>query len=199
MVLYLSYFYTKTECKFPSLCGWTCIWKFCPLTFIQIVPIRLAFFFVASSISNIAGAFIATGILRLRGVGGRPGWRYLFLVEGCITLLVGLFSFIFMPPGPTQTKAWFRPKGWFTERWVIDIPSSNISLLHMDSEETIMVNRYGLFYFIIRLITRTFTYNPGFWEMILQSPTCTIEKVWMLGCYGKLCPIGISGPCMLLR
>ena len=21
-----------------------------------------------------------------------------------------------MPPSPTQTKTWFRPKGWFTER-----------------------------------------------------------------------------------
>jgi hypothetical protein len=29
-----------------------------------------------------------------------------------------------MPPSPTQTKAWFRPNGWFTER-----------------EETIIVNR----------------------------------------------------------
>ena len=199
MVLYLSYYYTKTERKFLIFRGWICIWKFGLLTLILKVPIRLAFFFVANSISNIAGAFIATGILRLRGVGGRPGWRYLFLIEGCITLIVGLCSFIFMPPGPTQTKAWFRPKGWFTERWVTDILSSNISLLHMDSEETIMVNRYGLFYFIIRRITRTFTYNTGFWEMILRSLTCTIEKAWMLGCYGKLCPIGISGPCMLLR
>ena len=29
-----------------------------------------------------------------------------------------------MPPSPTQTKTWFRPKGWFTER-----------------EEVILVNR----------------------------------------------------------
>ncbi|KIM47672.1 hypothetical protein M413DRAFT_15814 [Hebeloma cylindrosporum] len=101
IVLYLSYFYTKTE-----------------------LPIRLAFFWVSNYSSDIASAFIATGILRLRGVGGRAGWRYLFLIEGCVTLLVGLCSFLLMPPGPTQTKAWFRPKGWFTER-----------------EETIMVNR----------------------------------------------------------
>ena len=100
----------------------TCIWKIPPTNYnffiSNIVPIRLAFWFVANSVSNIAGAFIATGILRLRGLGGRSGWRYLFLIEGCITLVVGFCSFIFMPPGPTQTKAWFRPKGWFTERWV---------------------------------------------------------------------------------
>ena len=59
---------------------------------------------------------MATGLLRLRGVDGKAGWRYLFLIEGGLTLLVGVVSFFMMPPGPTQTKAWYRPNGWFTER-----------------------------------------------------------------------------------
>lgn len=59
---------------------------------------------------------MATGLLQLRGVNGKAGWRYLFLIEGGITLLVGLLSFFMMPPGPTQTKSWFRPHGWFNER-----------------------------------------------------------------------------------
>ena len=74
--------------------------------------------------ASIAGAFMATGLLKLRGVHGHAGWRYLFLVEGGLTLLIGLGSFFMMPPGPTQTKAWYRPKGWFNER-----------------EEVIIVNR----------------------------------------------------------
>jgi hypothetical protein len=68
--------------------------------------------------ASIAGAFMATGLLELRGVDGKAGWRYLFLIEGGLTLLVGFISFFMMPPGPTQTKAWYRPKGWFTERLV---------------------------------------------------------------------------------
>ncbi|THV06580.1 MFS general substrate transporter [Dendrothele bispora CBS 962.96] len=101
MVLYLSYFYTKSE-----------------------LPIRLAFFWVSNYVSHIVSAFLAAGILKLRGVGGVAGWQYLFLIEGLFTLSIGLLSFFMMPPGPTQTKAWFRPKGWFSER-----------------EETILVNR----------------------------------------------------------
>jgi hypothetical protein len=77
------------------------------------VPIRLAFFWVSNYVTDIVSAFLATGILRLRGVGGRSGWRYLFLIEGCLTLGVGLASWFLMPPGPTQTK------GWFTERSVL--------------------------------------------------------------------------------
>ncbi|KAJ8084643.1 hypothetical protein PM082_003417 [Marasmius tenuissimus] len=101
VVLYLSYFYTKNE-----------------------LPIRLAFFWLSNYAADIISAFLATAILKMRGIGGLSGWRYLFLLEGILTLLVGLISFAMMPAGPTQTKAWYRPKGWFNER-----------------EETIMVNR----------------------------------------------------------
>ena len=33
-----------------------------------------------------------------------------------MTLAIGVASFFNMPPSPTQTKTWFRPNGWFTER-----------------------------------------------------------------------------------
>ena len=78
----------------------------------------MAYFWVSNYMTDIVSAFLATGILRLRGVRGQPGWRYLFLIEGGLTLLVGLISFVMMPPGPTQTKAPWRPKGWFDERCV---------------------------------------------------------------------------------
>lgn len=54
----------------------------------------------------------------MRGVAGLAGWRWLFLIEGLITLLIGLASFFMMPASAVQTKTWFRPKGWFTDREV---------------------------------------------------------------------------------
>ena len=47
-----------------------------------------------------------------------------FLIEGILTLLIGVWSVFAMAPSPTQTKAWWRPNGWFNER-----------------EEKILVNR----------------------------------------------------------
>jgi len=117
-VLYLSYYYTKTE-----------------------LPIRLGFFWVSNYIATIVSAFLATGILKLDGVGGRAGWRWLFLIEGLGTLAVGIFSFFLLPPGPTQTKAWFRPKGWFTEREEIIIVNR---ILRDDPSKSDMHNRQGL-------------------------------------------------------
>lgn len=91
------------------------------------MPIRMGYFWLSNYITDIVSAFLATGILKMRGVNGKSGWRYLFLIEGAMTLGVGLASFALLPPGPTQTKTWFQPKGWFSERcgvFVLIIPIS---------------------------------------------------------------------------
>lgn len=100
-ILYLSYFYKKSE-----------------------MPMRLAFFWFTDSMSGVAGSFIAYGVLHMRGVAGKKGWQWLFLIEALISLTIGALSFLFLVPGPTQTKTWWNPKGYFTER-----------------EEKILVNR----------------------------------------------------------
>lgn len=92
-ILYLSYFYTKTE-----------------------MPFRLALFWFTDSMSGVIASFIAYGVLHMRGVDGREGWRWLFLIEALITLVIGFLSFLFLIPGPTQTKTWWNPNGYFTER-----------------------------------------------------------------------------------
>ncbi|KAK3295431.1 major facilitator superfamily domain-containing protein [Chaetomium fimeti] len=95
IVLWLSYFYTSRE-----------------------LPIRLSYFWTTLSLTTITTSLLAFALLHLRGVNGWAGWRWLFLVEGLITLLVGLASFFNMPASAVQTKAWFRPKGWFNDKEV---------------------------------------------------------------------------------
>ncbi|KAK4032001.1 major facilitator superfamily domain-containing protein [Parachaetomium inaequale] len=95
IVLWLSYFYTSRE-----------------------LPIRLSYFWTSYSTTGIVTSLLAFALLRLRGVSGWAGWRWLFLVEGLVTLIIGLASFFMMPASVVQTKTWFRPKGWFTDREV---------------------------------------------------------------------------------
>ncbi|KZT05894.1 MFS general substrate transporter [Laetiporus sulphureus 93-53] len=118
MILYLSYFYTRSE-----------------------LTIRLAWFWVSNSVAQIVCAFLAVGILRLDGTNGRAGWRYLFLIEGGFTCLVGIIAFFMMPPSPTQTKAWHRPNGWFTEREEVIMVNR---VLRDDPSKSEMHNREGL-------------------------------------------------------
>ncbi|KAF2016904.1 phthalate transporter [Aaosphaeria arxii CBS 175.79] len=101
-ILYLSYFYT----------GWE-------------LPVRLSWFWVSYQSTQIISAFMAYGILRLGGHNGMEGWRWLFALEGMLTGIIGIISYFYLPPSPTQTASKFRGKdGWFNER-----------------EEKIMVNR----------------------------------------------------------
>ncbi|KAK4109273.1 MFS general substrate transporter [Canariomyces notabilis] len=95
IVLWLSYFYTSRE-----------------------LPIRLSYFWTTLSVTTVATSLLAFALLHLRGVNGWAGWRWLFLVEGLITMVIGLASFFNMPASVVQTKAWFRPKGWFSDREV---------------------------------------------------------------------------------
>jgi MFS family permease len=76
----------------------------------------LSFFWTALSVTGIITSLLAFGIFHLEGVNGIAGWRWLFLLEGLITLLLGIASFFLMPASAVQTKTWFRPKGWFTDR-----------------------------------------------------------------------------------
>lgn len=102
VILYLTYFYKTKE-----------------------LPFRLSLFWTAYMSTQIVSAFLAFGILRLRGVNGMEGWRWLFALEGSLTAIIGLLSWFYMPPSPTQTKGGLRGNdGWFSER-----------------EEVILVNR----------------------------------------------------------
>ncbi|KAL9114464.1 MAG: hypothetical protein Q9227_001545 [Pyrenula ochraceoflavens] len=99
------------------------------------LPRRLSYFWVSYQTTSIIGAFLATGLLQLRGANGLEGWRWLFAVEGTITGLskpmpgkdglenraktftVSLVSFGYLPASPSQTASWFRGKlGWFSVR-----------------------------------------------------------------------------------
>lgn len=69
IILYLSYFYKSKE-----------------------LPIRLSFFWGAFGCTHIISAFLAYGILHLRGHAGLAGWRWLFALEGSLTAIIGVVS-----------------------------------------------------------------------------------------------------------
>jgi len=53
------------------------------------LSIRLACFWSTLNIARVISALLAAGILEMRGVGGKPGWFWLFLLEGLLTFVLG--------------------------------------------------------------------------------------------------------------
>ncbi|WWC87321.1 uncharacterized protein L201_002210 [Kwoniella dendrophila CBS 6074] len=117
-ILYLSYYYTSAE-----------------------LTLRLSFFWISYTATNVIGSLLAAGLLKLRGHGSMEGWRWLFMLEGILTFLIGVWAFFYLPASPTQTAKWWRPKGWFTEREETIIVNK---VLRDDPTKSSMHNREGL-------------------------------------------------------
>ncbi|KIV87121.1 hypothetical protein PV11_02689 [Exophiala sideris] len=63
---------------------------------------RVSYLFIASALSGAFGGLIAFGILYMDGVAGYPGWRWLYILEGLITL-VWAVACIFLVPSSYKT------------------------------------------------------------------------------------------------
>ncbi|KAJ5135005.1 uncharacterized protein N7515_004283 [Penicillium bovifimosum] len=65
---------------------------------------RIAWFYSGSSLANAFGGLIGAGVLEnLDGAHGIAGWRWLFIIEGCITVGVSLLATLMLPNYPATT------------------------------------------------------------------------------------------------
>ncbi|KAH8092630.1 MFS general substrate transporter [Cristinia sonorae] len=66
---------------------------------------RACIFHTASSIGPMVSGFLQAGAYNgLHGKGGLEGWRWLFIIDGVITIPIALLGFLIMPDLPTTTK-----------------------------------------------------------------------------------------------
>jgi hypothetical protein len=80
------------------------------------LAVRLALFWSTLNVARVVSALLAAGILEMRGIGGKPGWFWLFLLEGLLTFVIGALSYLYLPASPTATKNVLWPNGYYTER-----------------------------------------------------------------------------------
>ena len=114
-ILFATYFYTSKE-----------------------LAVRLAAFWSTLNVARVISALLAAGILQMRGVHGHPGWFWLFMLEGLLTVIIAIVvsfttcsafdlfweitanksdkSFLYLPSSPTATKGFLWRKSWYTER-----------------------------------------------------------------------------------
>lgn len=54
--------------------------------------LRMAIFFSAATLAGAFGGLLARGISEMKGKGGRPGWAWIFILEGLVTIVVALMA-----------------------------------------------------------------------------------------------------------
>lgn len=60
------------------------------------IQFRQALFFSAASIAGAFSGLLAFGIAKMDGVGGLEGWRWIFILEGLVTVIIAVGAFFVM-------------------------------------------------------------------------------------------------------
>ncbi|KAI1084549.1 putative MFS transporter [Whalleya microplaca] len=78
---------------------------------------RIAWFYCGNSLANAFGGLLGAGILgNMSGARGIAGWRWLFIIEGCITVVVAISAAFILPNYPATTK-WLTPEERAYAQW----------------------------------------------------------------------------------
>ncbi|KAI8627139.1 major facilitator superfamily domain-containing protein [Xylariaceae sp. FL1651] len=75
--VYLTFFYTKRE-----------------------LALRVGYLFVSAAVAGALGGLLAYGIGHLDGVRGMSGWRWIMIIEGIPSILLGIVVFFLLPNSP---------------------------------------------------------------------------------------------------
>jgi sugar phosphate permease len=75
--IYLTFFYTKRE-----------------------LALRIGYLFVSSALAGAFGGLLAYGIGHMEGVAGLSGWRWIFIIEGIPTVVLGVVCWFFLADDP---------------------------------------------------------------------------------------------------
>ncbi|CAK7223996.1 hypothetical protein SBRCBS47491_005397 [Sporothrix bragantina] len=76
MILYLSGLYTRRE-----------------------LALRIGLFYTAASLSGAFGGLLARGLSEMAGRGGYSAWRWIFIIEGLLTVAAALIAAVLLPNG----------------------------------------------------------------------------------------------------
>ena len=65
---------------------------------------RYSFFFNSTTLAGAFGGLLAAAIGNMSGLRGYNGWRWIFIIEGGVTVFVSFFFFFLLPNFPEEVK-----------------------------------------------------------------------------------------------
>ncbi|KAL1854815.1 hypothetical protein Daus18300_011331 [Diaporthe australafricana] len=72
----------------------------------HLTQVRVAFFYGAAAVSGAFSGLLAAAIAKMDGLGGYEAWRWIFIIEGLMTVILGLCCFFILPDSPSLSGRW---------------------------------------------------------------------------------------------
>ena len=72
--------------------------------------VRIALFYSASALAGAFSGLLAFAIAKLDGVAGLEGWRWIFILEGIVSVLAGVLTFWCLVDTPALSGKWLTPE-----------------------------------------------------------------------------------------
>ncbi|KAL4790762.1 major facilitator superfamily domain-containing protein [Aspergillus venezuelensis] len=73
------------------------------------LALRISYFYCASALSGAFSGLLAAAIAEMDGAGGYEGWRWIFILEGLATVVIGVACFFFLIDTPALSTRWLEP------------------------------------------------------------------------------------------
>ncbi|KAI1780774.1 putative MFS transporter [Hypoxylon cercidicola] len=170
------------------------------------LALRIAWFYCGHSIANAFGGLLGAGVLgNLSGAHGISGWRWLFIIEGSITIFSAICSVFILPNYPATTP-WLTAEERAYAQWrlVRDAGSADEADASSVKEGVLLALRDPRLYLFTllqhcSLLSQTFQY---FFPTILQTlgygsieTLLLTVPVWVLTFLASLAVTYTSGRC----
>ncbi|RVX74984.1 hypothetical protein B0A52_01261 [Exophiala mesophila] len=65
---------------------------------------RFSLFVSSTTIAGAFGGLFAYALAKMDGLGGYEGWRWIFIMEGILTVIIGLLAFVWVPNWPEKVR-----------------------------------------------------------------------------------------------
>ncbi|RFU26355.1 hypothetical protein B7463_g9985, partial [Scytalidium lignicola] len=126
---------------------------------------RIALFYAGNALANMFGGLLSAGVLgNLDGSHGIAGWRWLFIIEGSLTVVVAFIAALILPNFPAASKGFSEDERRFAQWRLVEDAKEDDDTKAVSLREglSLAVRDYRLYLFILlqhlSLLTQSFTY-----------------------------------------